>query len=147
MTEADLLQSEYTPEIKKIIGELQVLYVRNFIIYSKYSINYCKRVVRDSIKAADLFDKINLIVPDKFLWDTELLRKEIQQFEDYCYSKASDNDLDHMIGVHYEPVQSYFHIHLGNMDAKYCFEHSINVHYCDKCQVKYGVKKEGDKDF
>ena len=147
MYKPDLLQKEYTPEIKKLVEELQVLYVRNFIIYSKHSINYCKRVIRDSLKAADYFDKINLIVPDKFLWDTELLRKEIQKFEDYCYSKAKDNDLDHMVGFNYESVQSYFHIHLGNMEADYCLEHSINLHYCHKCQVKHGVKKEDDKDF
>lgn len=147
MIKPDLLQIEYTLEIKTLIDELQVLYVRNFIIYSKHSINYCKRVIKDSLKAADKFDKINKLVPEKILWDSELLRKEITKFEDYCYSKAKDNDLDHMIGVYYESVQSYFHIMLGNMDARYCFEHKINVHYCHKCQVKHGVKKEGDKDF
>lgn len=142
MTDVDLFQKDYTSEIRKNLELLQELYVKNFIIYTKTQTNYGKQVVKNCRNAVKLFDEI--IKNNDALFDTKLFSDEISEFEDHL-NKFNGNDS--FLRAQYEAVQVYFHIHLKQMDAGYCFEHNINLHYCHKCQVKHGVKKEGDKDF
>lgn len=144
MTDVDLHEKDWTEEERKLIQKMQVIYVKNFIIYSKPRTNYGKQVIKRSRQFADMCDTIVKGHESGMLFDSELMREEIVEFEDYL---AKFSGGDSFLKAKYEQLQIYLHIHLKQIDAGYCLEHNINLHYCHKCQVKHGVKKENDKDF
>ena len=114
--------------------------MKNFIIYRKSTKKNAKIVIKNCYKICELISKTKTDSSD--FWG-DYIKKTTQKFEDHLYSSSSYG-YDRLF-VHYEEVQIDIHIWLKKFDAGYCFDHRINLHYCQKCKVKVGVDEEGDQ--
>lgn len=123
---------------KKIIIQIQELYLKNFIIYRKSTKKHAKIVIKNCNKISELISKTSL---DESSFWSNYIKKHTEKFEDYLYNV---NYYDRLF-VHYEDIQIQIHIWLKEFNAGYCFDHKINLHYCSKCKIKVGVDEEGDQ--
>ena len=119
----------------KIIREIQGLYVKNFIAYKEQISHLAiRQVIKNCYRVADLFDRLC----GEF--EGSYLRREIEALEN-----KQANGTGFSFGVEYEGVQVVIHFTLRDLGGfDYCLDHRINIHYCGKCKVKYGLKEKGD---
>jgi len=123
---------------KMVLKEIQDIYIKNFIIYYKQSRAHIKQVVKNCYRVADLFEKVER---EDLEFTSKFLRRAIQDFEDDCL----ENNYPNHVRVRYEDVQVIIHNNLKSCKAGHCFEHGINLHYCDKCKENFGLSEDGDE--
>jgi len=119
-----------TDEELKIVRKIQTIYLTNLRIYGDNVKNgLIKRVIKDSQKARDLFNKIDY----DFLFDDNQFNKVINRFEDKTM-KFSDRRF-----TEYEDIMIRIHGNLREIGYDVCIDHNINIHHCDKCHELFNL--------
>jgi len=119
-----------TDEELKTVRKIQTIYLTNLRIYGdNVKSGLIKRVVKDSQKARDLFNKIDY----DFLFDDDQFNKVINRFEDKTMSYT-----DHPF-TEYEDVMIRIHGNLREIGYDVCIDHNINIHYCEKCHELFNL--------